>query len=231
MSDRERGTHDDSAFDFVAVAAHELRAPTAAIHQLAATLVERGPTLGPDQLAALHRQLARNAARLARLLDELLDLSRVDSNRLPINRVPIELHRQIVELVGALAGNRAGEFAIEVPRSARPLVDTVVFDRIVGNLITNALRYGRPPMTIAAGVADGELRLTVEDRGDGVSADFVPRLFDRFSRDAAAATGRGEGWGLGLAIAHAYATAHGGELRYASASPHGARFELVIPGV
>jgi two-component system OmpR family sensor kinase len=70
--------------------------------------------------------------------------------------------------------------------------------------------------------------VAVEDRGDGVPTEFVPRLFERFSRSDPSRR-RAGGTGLGLAIAHSYAAAHSGELRYREARPHGARFELVLP--
>jgi signal transduction histidine kinase len=75
---------------------------------------------------------------------------------------------------------------------------------------------------------DRHLRLAVEDRGQGVPPEFVPRLFDRFARSADS-RGRDDGSGLGLAIAQAYARAHGGEIVYEPVVPHGARFEVVIP--
>jgi signal transduction histidine kinase len=96
------------------------------------------------------------------------------------------------------------------------------------HLILNALRYGEPPITVHADQHDRHFRLTVEDRGRGVPVEFVPRLFDRFTR-AATAGHRAAGTGLGLAIACSYASAHQGELLYAPARPHGARFQLVIP--
>jgi signal transduction histidine kinase len=104
--------------------------------------------------------------------------------------------------------------------------DPKAFDRIVSNLVVNAIHYGRAPITIAARQRDHHFRLAVEDRGAGVPHEFVPHLFDRFSRGA---DGCGDGSGLGLSIAKSYAQAHGGELVYQSAHPHGARFELVLP--
>jgi signal transduction histidine kinase len=99
---------------------------------------------------------------------------------------------------------------------------------MLSNLVANSLRYGKPPITITAAGQDRHLRLVVEDRGEGVPPDFVPRLFDRFARSSES-RGRGEGSGLGLAIAQAYARAQGGEIVYEPAVPHGARFEVVIP--
>jgi signal transduction histidine kinase len=108
------------------------------------------------------------------------------------------------------------------------VADRVALERIVSNLLANAFRYGTPPVIVRAEQTDRHFRLSVEDRGHGVPAAFVPDLFERFSRSqetAAAATGTG----LGLAIARSYARAHGGDLLYEDAIPRGARFLLVLP--
>jgi signal transduction histidine kinase len=106
-------------------------------------------------------------------------------------------------------------------------VDPKALDRIVGNLVTNALRYGEPPVAIRAHQQDRHFRLTVEDAGEGVSPGFVPHLFERFSRSEEARPTTGAG--LGLSIAQSYAQAHGGQLFYEDATPRGARFQLVLP--
>jgi signal transduction histidine kinase len=103
-----------------------------------------------------------------------------------------------------------------------------VLDRVIGNLITNAFRYGQPPVIVSAERTDRHLRISVEDRGRGVEPEFVPDLFERFSRsDGSRASAVGTG--LGLAIARSYARAHGGDLMYEDAAPSGARFKLVLP--
>jgi two-component system sensor histidine kinase MtrB len=117
---------------------------------------------------------------------------------------------------------------IEVPPDLQAVVDPAALDRMLSNLVANSLRHGKPPITITAAGEDRHLRLVVEDRGGGVPHEFVPRLFDRFARSPES-RGRGDGSGLGLAIAQEYARAHGGEIVYGPAVPHGARFEVVIP--
>jgi two-component system sensor histidine kinase MtrB len=117
---------------------------------------------------------------------------------------------------------------IAVPPDLEAAVDPSALDRMLSNLIANALRHGEPPVTVLAARRDTHLRLAVEDRGQGVRHEFVPRLFERFSRSSES-RGRTDGSGLGLAIARAYARAHGGDIAYEPAVPHGARFELVIP--
>ena len=108
------------------------------------------------------------------------------------------------------------------------MADRSALERIVSNLVTNACRYGAPPVTVRAERTDSHFRLSVEDRGHGVAAEFVPDLFERFSRSEGSRAGA-VGTGLGLAIARSYARAHGGELLYEDATPHGARFMLVLP--
>ena len=211
---------------FIALASHELRAPAAVIHGVATTVATRAELIDGEQLGALHETLVAHTERLTRLIDELLDLSRLEAKAIAIDRRPLPVRRRIEDLVHSVAGDRHGEVVVDVPEDLQPHVDATAFDRIVGNLVTNALRYGRTPISIRAAQNDRHFRLSVEDQGDGVAPAFVPRLFDRFSRDGA---GAGTGSGLGLSIAQAYAQAHGGQLFYEDATPSGARFQLVLP--
>jgi len=103
-----------------------------------------------------------------------------------------------------VAAARAEDIAILIEPDLSAAADPDAFDRIVSNLIANALTYGEQPITVSAAVQDRHFRLTVEDRGRGVPAEFAPRLFDRFTRaDRSGAPGAG----LGLSIAQAYARA------------------------
>ena len=212
---------------FIALASHELRAPAAVIHGVAKTVVSRADALDPEQLTALHRTLVQHTERLTRLIDELLDLSRLEAKAIAIEREPLPVRERIDQLVRSVAGERHSEIAIDVPDELRPHIDPAAFDRIVGNLVTNALHYGRTPISIRAAQNDRHFRLSVEDHGDGVAAGFVPKLFERFSRGGRPDAPHGSG--LGLSIAQAYAQAHGGQLFYEDASPQGARFQLVLP--
>ena len=128
---------------------------------------------------------------------------------------------------GVLAADPAA-VEIDVPDTTVAVVDRQALDRIVTNLVTNAFRYGTPPVKVRAEQTDRHFRLTVEDRGVGVGPEFVPDLFERFTRsEGSRATAAGTG--LGLAIARSYARAHGGDLVYEDAMPHGACFRLVLP--
>lgn len=208
---------------FVATAAHELRTPAAAIHGLASTLVEREGLLEPEQVVALHEMLLLNSHRLVGLIDELLDLSRVDADAVALDPVALDVRARVAEL----AAGAGVEVVNDVPDGLRAVIDLSVFDRVVGNLLANAVKHGRPPVVVAAALGDGTFRLTVEDHGEGVPEEFVPHLFERFTRSPKAAR---PGAGLGLAIAAAYAAAHGGTLSYEAATPQGARFVLLLAG-
>ena len=212
---------------FIALASHELRAPIAGIHGVTLTLRERGGDLLPDQVALLQRTLYEQSDRMRRLVDQLLDLSRLEAEAVPIQPRRFPVRERVETLLRQVAPDKLDLVALEVEPELETVADPHAFDRIVGNLVTNAFRYGAPPVTIAAHQLDSHFRLFVEDRGDGVAPEFAPRLFERFSRAAPPATDGG--MGLGLAIAQSFAHAQGGRLLYEDATPHGARFQLVLP--
>ena len=214
--------------NFVALAAHELRTPVAVIHGVVETLDRRRDELADSQRAELDEMLQAQAANLKILVEQLLDLSRLDAHVVSIEPTRIRVRERVEEIVTLAAAERAGEVEVAVAPELDALVDPNVFDRVLSNLVTNALRYGRAPIRVSAERADGRLQVAVEDRGEGVPSEFVPKLFERFSRSDPSRRKTG-GTGLGLAIAHSYAAAHAGELRYRAARPHGARFELVLP--
>jgi signal transduction histidine kinase len=219
---------DELKSQFVALASHELRTPTAVVHGIASTLHLRGEELNRDQVLELRRTLFAQTDRLRRLVDQLLDLSRLEANAIAIEPRSLLVRSRIEELVLMLAGERAREISIDVPPDLYARADPHAFDRIVSNLIVNALRYGSAPIRVHAEQPDRYFRLSVEDHGSGVPREFVPRLFERFTRSRDADREAG-GAGLGLAIAQSFAQAHGGELLYEDADPHGACFKLVLP--
>jgi two-component system, OmpR family, sensor histidine kinase MtrB len=158
----------------------------------------------------------------------LLDLSRLDLAAIHVSPELVRLRPKIEELVRLLVGARPNAVTIAVPLDLEAVIDPAALDGMLSNLIANALRHGEPPVTITAIGQDRHLRLAVEDRGEGVTDEFVPHLFDRFARSSESGD-RAEGSGLGLAIAQEYARAHGGEIVYEPVVPHGARFEVVLP--
>lgn len=214
--------------EFIALAAHEMRNPLSSIYGLCVTLNERGDALADSDRLAVRDALREQTTRMRRLIEQLLDLSHFDLVGVPVSPESLRLRPKIEEVVRTVAGTRPDQVTIAVPPDLEAAVDPSALDRMLSNLIANALRHGEPPVTVMAARRDTHLRLAVEDRGQGVRGEFVPRLFDRFTRSPES-RGRTDGSGLGLAITRAYARAHGGDIVYEPAVPHGARFELVIP--
>ena len=213
--------------NFVALAAHELRTPMTTIHGFVTTLHHLSDRLDEEQRDQVRDALLQQTQRMAGLIEQLLDLSRLDAEAIDIVPEPIHVRDHVRDIIDAVAVDPAAvELAIGDDTVA--VADRAALERIVSNLVTNAFRYGTPPVTVRAEQTDRHFRLSVEDRGDGVSADFVPDLFERFSRSRDTNT-VSVGTGLGLAIARSYARAHGGDLLYEDATPHGARFSLILP--
>lgn len=215
---------------FVSFASHELRAPVAVVHGITSTLHFRGDELSAPQVAELREALFEQTVRLRDLTEQLLDLSRFDSGRIRVDPRPFRPHEVAEVLLPRVAPDRRGDVRLEIDPRLEVVSDPHAFDRVVGNLIGNALKYGAPPVLVRGEEGDGGFRLLVEDRGAGVPAEFVPHLFERFTRvEHGGGSSRGGGAGLGLAIAHAFASAVGGDLEYEDAQPHGARFVFSVP--
>jgi signal transduction histidine kinase len=210
---------------FAALASHELRTPVAAIYGVIRTLDEHEDVLSDAQRAELRGVLSAQSQRLFELVENLLDLSRLEADSLRIVPTEVDLERRLQELIRA-SYEHPDEVELDVEPGLRVVVDQQALDRIVSNLLVNAARHGEPPIRVAATKTDGEIEITIEDRGGGIDPEFADRLFDRFTRGTTAVS---EGAGLGLAIARSFATAHGGSLTYEPASPRGASFSLRLP--
>jgi signal transduction histidine kinase len=219
---------DEMKTNFIALAAHELRTPVTSVHGVVQTLDRLGDRLPPEARDELTDALRSQSERMRSLVDQLLDLSRLEADTVPINPVRLAVRPEVEELVAASTSGRTEEIDVRIPETLETVIDRTVFDRVVSNLITNALRHGAAPVVVTAGQSDNHFRLVVEDSGDGVPPQFVDDLFERFSRSDEARS-RGQGSGLGLSIARSYARAHGGDLVHQTVEPHGARFELVVP--
>jgi signal transduction histidine kinase len=214
--------------NFVALAAHELRTPVTTVHGFVQTLNHLGPRLDERQKDQLRVVLEQQTARMASLVEQLLDLSRLDAEAIEIRPQTIDIRSRLADVVAVAAGARAAEVELAVTGADVATIDPSVLDHIVTNLVTNALRYGQAPIRVVATNDGGSLRVSVEDSGPGVAHEIEETLFERFTR-AGVSRDRVAGTGLGLAIARAYARAHRGELRYERGQPGGARFVVELP--
>jgi signal transduction histidine kinase len=214
--------------DFVSIASHELRAPISVVHGIAATLQAHAGELEEQQMNALLGSLVNQTARLRDLADQLLDLSRIGADGMPLRPERFRPRERLDDLLPRFAAERMDDVAVHADPELELEADPIAFERVAANLILNALAYGRPPVEVRAEGGD-DFRLVVEDRGSGVAPEFVPRLFDRFSRSDESRRSGAPGTGLGLSIACEYAGAMGGTLAYEAAQPRGARFTLSLP--
>jgi signal transduction histidine kinase len=206
--------------NFVAIASHELRTPATSVYGVLATLAMR--ELSDETRRQLISTGYEQGARLCRLIEELLDLSRLDTVDVRVAPRPVALQSMLSDVVRETLPGGV-DVDLDVPADLAAVVDPRVVERVITNLVANAVRYGSPPISISARQRDRHLRVAVSDAGTGVPEELRERLFDRFVRG-----GKDSGSGLGLAIARSYARAHGGDLIYDDAH-EGARFELILP--
>jgi two-component system phosphate regulon sensor histidine kinase PhoR len=216
--------------DFVAAASHELKTPVASIQAAAETLSH---ALDEDPEAA-HRFVAlllRDSERLSRIVRDLLDLSRLESERASFSPVRLDvLAREEIERIGGQLHD--AELSVEVdaapvtvPGSGEDL------SLLISNLLDNAMRYTKPGGRIRVEVApqNGDARLTVSDTGIGIPSRDLPRVFERFYRVDRARSRDTGGTGLGLAIVKHVAEQHGGHVEAQSELGRGSTFVVTFP--
>ncbi|MFJ6385067.1 sensor histidine kinase [Kitasatospora sp. NPDC092039] len=210
---------------FAADVSHELRTPLAAMLAVTDILDEDAEHLPADTATAL-RMISNETTRLTRLVNDLIEISRLDAGAAPLHTETVDAATAVRETLDLRGWSDRVEPDLPADLSVR--LDPRRFDVIVANLVGNALRHGRPPVRVALRGAHDQLVLTVTDRGPGIPPAELPHLFDRFYK-ADKARKRSEGSGLGLAIAQENARLHGGLIDAANAPDGGAVFTLVLP--
>jgi two-component system OmpR family sensor kinase len=226
----QRDATEERLRQFLADASHELRTPLTSIRGYA-ELFRRGADERPDDLATVMRAIEDEAARMSRLVEDLLLLARLDDAR-PLERLPVSLDDLVERAIEAARAAEPGRL-IQFEFAERPLVaegDAGRLRQVIDNLLANVRRHtpAGAPAYISLRSAGAQVVLTVEDTGPGIAAADRELVFGRFARPDAV---RGEqgGAGLGLAIVRSIVTAHGGTIGIRSAHPHGAIFEIRLP--
>lgn len=217
---------------FIAVLSHELRAPLAPLLAALPTL-ESGAAASPEKLARLAEMIKRNVLREARLIDDLLDVSRIASGKVALQREATDLHaiaREALEMVApeALARRQLLSVDLEAPRH-RVNGDPARLRQVFSNLLKNAVKFTPQGghIAIRSWNHDSAVIVEVSDDGMGIEPHALWRIFESFEQAPSAAPG---GLGLGLAIARGMVELHGGKISAHSAGPgQGARFLVELP--
>lgn len=216
----------------LADAAHELRTPLATLDAFLEALTDGVRAPGPDTWQVLTAQ----TARLRRLADDIALVSRAEEHRLPLHPVPVAISQIVTSAVTAA---RPGYDAKQVTLAIRLADDLPVLTadagrlgQVLAGLLGNALRYTPPggKVTVSARPAARDMHIVVADTGEGIAAEHLPHIFERFYRADKARDRANGGSGIGLTIARALVTAHGGTITAASGGPGaGARFTITLP--
>jgi signal transduction histidine kinase len=216
--------------ELIANASHELRTPLSALQVVLENVTDGLQEPDAQTIAAMQSQVDR----LRRLVEQLLDLSRLEAGAVPLERTTFRvadvLRASVAE--ARLHAPVGLTFAVAVePEDLTIEADRDRIHQVVLNLVTNAVRHAPAGSTIGVTAAgrDGEVTVDVIDRGEGISSEDAARVFERFYRSDAARSARDGGSGLGLAIARWIVDLHGGAIRISPAEP-GCRVSISLPG-
>jgi PAS domain S-box-containing protein len=214
--------------NLVRVVSHDLRTPLGVV-LLQGELLARSPDAATARRGATIKSAAQ---RMGMLVQDMVDLARVETRQLRLDLVDLDLRAWVGEAVATLAGVLpTGRLRVEVaPDVPRVRADPGRLERVLANLLSNAVKYSPAESGILLAAARHELgaRLSVTDAGRGIPADELPKVFDRYYRAPGAAT-YGEGLGLGLFITRQLVEAHGGRIWAESEAGRGSTFHVVLP--
>lgn len=217
--------------DFVSLVSHELRGPTAAVVGAARTLQERWDELAAEQRDSLLSLIVDEAGRLATLVDDVLDVSRIESGTFSCSFAEVDLGELVRESAATVALEQGDVAVQELTGEPLPTVrgDRKRLKQVLMNLIDNAVKYSPAGGTIEvrAYAENGHVFVDVHDEGPGIAPEHQELIFEKFGRVSVG--GEKPGTGLGLYIARSIVHAHGGSLRVRSSPEGGATFTLELP--
>ena len=219
----------ESGMEIVSTVSHELRSPLTSVKGFTSLMLNRWDRLADEQKKMMLEQVNHDADRVTRLITELLDISRLETGRLVLRRQMVDLPR--------LAASVVDKVTLEYPEldattefpEAFPKVyaDPDKIEQVLTNLVENACKYASPRgLRIDGSVSAESVSVGVHDRGEGIPASDVPKVFTKFFRRS---VGRPTGSGLGLWISRGLVESHGGELRAESTVGEGSTFRFTLP--
>jgi signal transduction histidine kinase len=221
--------------DFVGNVSHELKTPLTSIRMFSELLAGPGAE-DPQKTRHYAEILSRESARLSRLINRLLDFSKLDRGEMRLEKAPVDLSALVRETVGDLRESveSAGmELSLDLPEDGGPVVagDRDALAQIVVNLLGNAVKYAAigKLVEVTLGQTKSEVLLSVSDRGPGVPRAHRRRIFERFYRVDDSITSGIDGSGIGLALCRQIAERHGGSMRHEPRKAGGSVFVLSLP--
>jgi signal transduction histidine kinase len=223
-----RPVSDKSGIAIVSTVSHELRSPLTSVKGYTSLMLNRWDRIDDVKKREMLEQVHHDADRVTRLVTELLDISRLETGRLVLRRQMIDLAALAATVVDKVAMAYPGlDCTVDVGGVPEVYADPDKVEQVLTNLVENAAKYGDPAgMRIEGGVEGDVVRISVLDRGEGIPASDLPKVFTKFFRRD---HGRPTGTGLGLWISRGLVEAHGGELTATSAEGDGATFSFTLP--
>lgn len=217
--------------EFLSIASHELKTPLTPLQLQVQSLI-RIAERDPSALTAERvRQMDRQVHRLARLVDDLLDISRVAVRKLDLHLEEMDLAtlvREVVRQYRDEATRKGCHLSLEAPESLIGLGDPARIEQVLVNLLSNAIKYGPgEPIEVTLELRGGRAHLVIQDRGIGIAEEDLERIFDRYER--AVSDRHYGGFGLGLWIVKELVTSMGGTVAVSGKPGEGARFEVELP--
>jgi PAS domain S-box-containing protein len=222
--------------EFLATLSHEIRTPLNAILGYAQLL--ESAQLEPQHREKAADAIARNAESLTKIIDDILDVSRITAGRLRLKIEPVHLPELVQDALSAvqLAAEAKGiRLVTEIDPAVTPVAgDAARLQQVLWNLLINAIKFTPRggQVVVAAGPVDGGSRIVVRDTGVGIASEFLPFVFDRFRQADSRTTREFAGLGLGLAIARHLVELHGGTITASSEGPgKGSTFTVILPAL
>lgn len=225
---------NDQQNAFLGIAAHDLRSPIGLIQMTAQLLLDSEAQLSPEQQTKFTQDILRHTDHMLRLLNDVLDVTQIESGNLSLEETPIELADLLAEAVkwhALVATPKGTRVQLQPVIAGRVLADPLRVRQVVDNLISNAVKYSPPGSLVRVGMQqiDRGWRIAVKDQGPGLTSADRQRLFQDFARLSARPTGGEKSTGLGLAIVRRIVEAHGGQVGAESTPGQGATFWFTLP--
>ena len=224
-----RAHQTPTGMEIVSTVSHELRSPLTSVKGYTGLLLSRWDRLKDDQKREMLEQVNHDADRVKRLIDELLDISRLETGRLHLRRQMVDLSHLVTTVVSKVTMEYPSlearvTFAPDVPEV---YADPDKLTQVLSNLVENACKYASPAgLEVSAEIVASEVTVSVADRGEGIPESDLPKVFDKFFRRD---LGKPTGSGLGLWISRGLVEAHGGRLTASSVPGRGTTFQFTLP--